>query len=109
MPIVESEFALLRDPRLAAELAEQATASNPVWLWSTDGTCLLWANGVGAAIFGAKTRRFAATDPVAPQIVRLAATLPSGGAPRLERLRGFGGSVGRLVICACARVALAEG
>ena len=49
MPIVESELALLRHPRLAA----LATSAWPAWLWSADGSRILWANAVGAAIFGA--------------------------------------------------------
>ena len=62
MPIVESELALLRHPRLAA----LATSAWPAWLWSADGSRMLWANAVGAAIFGAQTRaplRNAASTP----------------------------------------------
>ncbi len=55
MPIVDSELAPLRDPRLAA----LATSAWPVWLWNADGSRVLWANAVGAAIFGAASvRRF---------------------------------------------------
>ena len=46
--------------------------------------------------------------PAAAQIVRLAGTLPQGGAPRLERLRGFGASFGGTLICLCSRIALAD-
>jgi signal transduction histidine kinase/PAS domain-containing protein len=115
MPIVESEFASSRDPRLATQLADRATSAAPAWLWSTDGSRILWANAVGAAIFGAANanecaaRRFDARHPVAAEIVRLAATLPSTGQARLERLRGFGASFGRTLTCVCSRFALANG
>ena len=115
MPTVASEFDLSRDPRLAAQLADYATSASPVWLWSTDGSRILWANAVGAAIFGAAnvsecaTRRFDAKHPAAAAIRRLAPTLPSTGQPRLERLRGFGASVGRALTCVCSRIVLPEG
>jgi PAS domain S-box-containing protein len=110
MPFVESEFALSADPRFAAPLADHATSARPAWLWSTDGSRLLWANAVGAAIFGAKNtsecaaRRFEAKHPAARQIIRLAATLPSAGQPRLERLRSFGAAFGRPLTCICSRL-----
>ena len=44
----------------------------------------------------------------AAQIARLAGTLPQGGAPRLERLRGFGAGFGGTLICLCSRIALAD-
>jgi PAS domain S-box-containing protein len=111
MSMVEREFALLRHPRLAA----LATSAWPAWLWSADGSRLLWANAVGAAIFGAATtaereaRRFAASDAAAAQIIRLAATLPSGSRQRLERLRSFGAGFGRALTCACSLMVLADG
>jgi signal transduction histidine kinase len=111
MPSVESELGLLRDPRLAA----LAASAWPAWLWSADASRMLWANAVGAALFGAATtsacaqRRFDVNNPAAAQIVRLAATLPSVGPPRLERLRGFGTGFGRALTCACSRIALADG
>jgi PAS domain S-box-containing protein len=40
------------------------------------------------------------------QIARIAATLPQGAGPRLERLRGFGAGLGRALMCACSRVVL---
>ena len=99
MSIVKRELALLRHPQLAA----LATSSRPAWLWSIDGSEMLWANAVGAAIFGS------ATAVAAAQIVRLAATLPAAGQERLERLRGFGASFGRTLTCACSRVVLDDG
>jgi len=115
MPTVASEFDLSRDPRLAGQLADYATSASPVWLWSTDGSRILWANAVGAGIFGAAnvsecaTRRFDAKHPAAAAIRRLAPTLPSSGQPRLERLRGFGASFGRALTCVCSRIVLPEG
>jgi signal transduction histidine kinase len=111
MSTVGSERAVLRHPRLAS----LATAEGPAWLWSADGSRILWANAVGAAIFGADTssacasRRFSVAEPAAAQVLRLAATLPSAGQERLERLRGFGGSLGRTLTCTCSRVVADDG
>jgi signal transduction histidine kinase/PAS domain-containing protein len=111
MTFVESELALLRDPRLAAS----ATSPWPAWLWSADASRMLWANAAGAALFGAADtrdcvqRRFDSNNPAAAQIVRLAATLPSAGPPRLERLRGFGLGFGRALTCACSRLVVTDG
>jgi hypothetical protein len=109
MPIVESELAPRSDPRFAARLAEAVTSRWPVWLWSSDGSRILWANAVGTAIFGATPRRFDSESAVGAQIIRLAATLPSAGPSRLERLRGFGAGFGRALTCACSRVVNADG
>jgi signal transduction histidine kinase len=115
MPMVELEFPALRDPRLSAQLAESATGPSPAWLWSADGSRILWANAAGAAIFGAAdsgacgSRRFAVSEPAAAQIMRLAQTLPPAGQTRLERLRGFGAGFGRALTCACSRTALGDG
>ena len=106
----EFQSAWLNDPRLAAHALSPA----PVWLWSADASRILWANPTAAAIFDAASPGAAASlqfDPQhvsAAQIVRLAGTLPHGGAPRLERLRGFGASFGGTLICLCSRIALAE-
>jgi signal transduction histidine kinase/PAS domain-containing protein len=108
MTFVESELALLRDPRLAA----LASSAWPAWVWAADGSRMLWANAVGAALFGAADvrdcaqRRFDGKNPTAAQIIRLAATLPSSGPLRLERLRGFGASFGRALTCACSRLVI---
>jgi PAS domain S-box-containing protein len=111
MAVVESELGLSLHPRLAA----LATSPWPAWLWSADASRILWANAAGAAVFGAATvseageRRFAASQPAAAQIQRLAATLPSSGSPRLERLRQFGAGFGRALTCACSRIILPDG
>src|SRR6516165_10315942 len=115
MPLVESVLAPLRDSQLAANLSAQATSPSPAWLWSTDGSRIIWANAVGAAVFGAaeagecQKRRFSASDTAAAQIVRLAATLPTSGQPRLERLRGFGADFARALTTICSRVTLTDG
>jgi PAS domain S-box-containing protein len=111
MPIVERDLALLRHPRLAA----LATSAWPAWLWSVDGSRLLWANAVGAAIFGgvgstaSTQRRFDVGDAFTAQIIRLAAMLPSGAHERFERLRGLGAGFGRALTCACSRIVLDDG
>jgi len=106
----EFQFTCLSDPRLAAH----ALSPTPVWLWSSDATRVLWANPAAAAIFDCSSPgafsalRFEPDHPAAAQIARLAGTLPHGGAPRLERLRGFGASFGGTLICLCSRIALAD-
>ncbi|MGI8524813.1 MAG: PAS domain-containing sensor histidine kinase [Pseudolabrys sp.] len=100
----------LGDPRLAAHALSPA----PAWLWSSDATRLLWANSGGATILRADTPaalealRFEPNQSPASQIARLAATLPAGATPRLERLRGFGGRLGGPLTCLCSRIALAD-
>jgi PAS domain S-box-containing protein len=104
----ENQIAWLSDPRLAAH----ALSPSPAWLWSADAKRLLWANPTAAAIFKASSPgtvtnlRFEPGDPSATQIARLAGTLPHGGAPRLERLRGFGASLGGALVCLCSRITL---
>src|SRR4051794_33814706 len=98
----------LSDTRLAAH----ALSPSPVWLWAADGARVLWANPTAAAIFDAASPQALANQPFEPQhisaaqIVRLAGTLPQGGAPRLERLRGFGAAFGGTLICLCSRITL---
>jgi PAS domain S-box-containing protein len=104
------QLAILRDPQLAAH----ALAPAPVWLWSPDADRILWANPAGAAIFDAASPReiallrFDARHSASVQVFRLSGTLPHGGAPRLERLRGFGASIGATLVCLCSRIALAD-
>jgi PAS domain S-box-containing protein len=104
----EFQFAWLSDARLAA----YALSPSPVWLWSADATRVLWANPTAAAIFETASPKaitalqFDPQHASAAQILRLAGTLPAGGTPRLERLRGFGASVGGTLLCHCARFTL---
>jgi PAS domain S-box-containing protein len=108
-----AEFQLrgVGDPRLAVH----ATSALPAWLWSTDGTRILWANPVGARLFGAANaavlagKTFGPADQQRRQIAQLAGRLPPNGAFRLERLRGFGAALGTLVTCGCARLDFADG
>jgi PAS domain S-box-containing protein len=99
------------DPRLAV----YATSALPVWLWSIDGTRILWANPVGASLFGAANgailgkKTFGPADSHRRQVAQLARRLPATGAIRLERLRGFGASLGALITCGCARLEFADG
>src|SRR5436309_3376656 len=101
----------LEDPRLAVH----ATSPLPAWLWSIDGTRVLWANPVGARVLGAQNNArlvqkiFGPADPHRRQVTQLAHRLPPSGVIRLERLRGFGATLGTLVACGCARLALADG
>jgi PAS domain S-box-containing protein len=108
-----AEFQLrgVSDPRLAVH----ATSANPAWLWSIDGTRILWANPVGASLFDAAdgaalaSKVFGPADLHRRQVARLAGRLPSNGAIRLERLRGFGAVHGALATCGCARLDFADG
>ena len=108
-----AEFQLrgISDPRLAVH----ATSATPAWLWSVDGTRILWANPVGARLLNAAhgaalaKKIFGPADLHRRQVARLAGRLPSNGAIRLERLRGFGAALGALVTCGCARLDFADG
>src|SRR5476651_1633315 len=100
----------LSDPRLAAH----ALSPTPVWLWSVDATQILWGNPNAGAIFEAASPaalaelRFDSNHVSAAQIARLAGTLPQGGAPRLQRLRGFGARFGGTLTCLCSRITLTD-
>jgi PAS domain S-box-containing protein len=108
-----AEFQLqgVGDPRLAVH----ATSALPAWLWSVDATRILWANPVGAQLFGAANgtalaqKRFGPANAHRRQVAQLAGRLPLNGAVRLERLRGFGSTLGMLVTCGCARLEFADG
>ncbi len=98
-----------------ARLAAHATSALPAWLWSSDGTRVLWANPVGARLFGAANaadltnKRFGPADPHRRQVAQLAGRLSPAGAVRLERLRGFGAKLGTLMTCGCARLDFPDG
>ncbi len=106
-----SDLSPMRDPRLAPH----ATGTTPVWLWSADASRVLWANPAGAAIFNAGSPAAIAGSTIDPkssaalQIARIAGSLAPGAAPRLERLRGFGGRLGEALLCACSRITLGDG
>ena len=105
-----SLLVFLGDPRLAP----YATGDIPAWLWSADATRILWGNAAAAAIFNAESSAALTGHTIDPkgsaalQIARLAGTLPHGAAPRLERLRGFGGRIGGALLCGCSRIVLAD-
>ncbi|HUN94873.1 MAG TPA: PAS domain-containing protein [Bradyrhizobium sp.] len=96
-------------------LAIYATSRLPAWLWSVDGTRVLWANPVGARLFGmpdstALSRKsFGPADLHRRQVAQLANRLPPSGALRLQRLRGFGAPLGSLVACGCTRLSFCDG
>lgn len=111
--MTSSDFQLrgVADPRLSVH----ATSPLPAWLWSLDGSRVLWANAVGAKFFGAANaaalaqKTFGPADNHRRQVSRLARQLAANGAVRLERLRGFGAALGTLMTCACARLSFADG
>jgi PAS domain S-box-containing protein len=108
-----AEFQLrgVGDPRLAVH----ATSRLPAWLWSIDGTRIWWANPIGAALFDARNsavlakKTFGPANPHRRQVIQLAGRLLPTGAIRLERLRGFGASLGSLMTCACSRLDFSDG
>ena len=105
----EFQFGWLSDPRLAAH----ALSPMPAWLWSADAPHPLGQSDRRrdfrrAVSAGRRGHRFDPHHPAAVQIARLAGTLPPGGAPRLERLRGFGAALGGALICLCSRITLAD-
>ncbi len=99
----------LRDPRLSLH----ATSAMPVWLWSADGSKVLWANPTAAAILGAASPAEAAglrvDETIAIQVANLAMTMPAGAPARLARLRGLAVGFGRALTCLCSRLQFAEG
>ncbi|MDN5001009.1 PAS domain S-box protein [Bradyrhizobium sp. GCM10027634] len=111
--MTSSDFQLrgVGDPRLSVH----ATSSLPAWLWSLDGSRVLWANAIGARFFGADNaaaladKTFGPADPHRRQVAQLGRQLSANGAIRLERLRGFGARLGTLMTCACARLVFADG
>src|SRR5271169_3263639 len=108
-----AEFQLrgIGDPRLAVH----ATSPFSAWLWSIDGTRVLWSNPVGARVFGAANgpnlakKNFGPADSHRRQVAQLAHRLPPTGAIRLERLRGFGAALGTPITCGCARLDFSDG
>ena len=86
----------------------------PAWLWSADGTRILWANPAGVDAFRVQDEAalaekiFRPADPHRRQIAQLASRLNPNGAVRMERLRGFGAAAGMLATCACSRIFLRD-
>ncbi|MHC1948928.1 PAS domain-containing protein [Bradyrhizobium sp. UFLA06-06] len=111
MSDAEFQIQALGDVRLA----NHATGALPAWLWAADGARILWANPIGAQVFGAANgaelakRSFGPAEPHRRQIARLGHGLNANGAVRLERLRGFGAAPGMLATCGCTRIDLPDG
>jgi len=111
MSISEFQLRGIADPRLALH----ATSPLPAWLFSIDGSRVLWANPPAARAFGASNavtlaeRTFGPADLHRREVLQLARRLPPNGTPRLERLRGFGAALGGLVTCGCARMDFSDG
>jgi PAS domain S-box-containing protein len=109
----DAEFQLREagDSRLTA----YATSPLPAWLWTADGKRILWANAAGVRMFGAADaatlaeKTFGPADRHRRQIARLAGRLPASGAIRLERLQGFGATLGGLATCGCQRFDFPDG
>ena len=82
----EFELQGVGDPRLAVH----ATSALPAWLWSIDGSRVLWANPLGARLFGAANstalakKNFGPADSHRRLIAQLATRLAPTGAVRLE-------------------------
>lgn len=109
MPTGDSRFQLSADPRLAPYVA----ASQAAWLWSPDGSRILWCNAPGMTALGIGDARdvgrpLSPADPHGRQIVQLARRLPLN-TTRLERLRGFGARLAQLATCACTLLELQDG
>lgn len=106
MPMGDQGFLrmMVADPRLA----QFAIGVRPVWLWSTDGSRILWCNAAAADVLGLDATSVA--KPLSPanmhrrQVAQLAGRLSLKGATRLDRLRGFGAALGQLMTCACTRI-----
>ena len=110
MNFAEFQLQALGDPRLAVF----AASALPAWLWSTDGTRILWANPVGADCSAQPTapnfpKEFSGRPIASAAGGAARRTAPASGAMRLERLRGFGAALGMLVTCGCARFDFADG
>jgi PAS domain S-box-containing protein len=103
------------DPLWDTRLTPYFVSASPAWLFELDPIRLVWTNAAGAMLLGAlspselATRPIAATHLMARHVARLAGNLPRSQAPRLERLRGIAGGLGRVVVCACQRILLDAG
>jgi len=83
------------DPRLAVH----ATSSLPAWLWSIDGTRVLWANPVAADRSTRATARISwralrSGQSAPPQVIQLANRLPLGRHGAAGAAARFGAALG---------------
>lgn len=95
-------------------LAELAGDARAAWVWSADGSRILWANAAGAAFFsvrgigGFSRLSGLARSPARPHIARIAT---SGDTERMsiDRLRFYRGLRVLLLTCQCQRLVLPDG
>jgi PAS domain S-box-containing protein len=112
MPMGDDGF--LRKPVNDPRLAPYATSAQPAWLWSTDGSRILWCNPAGAAVLGISDLRrlekpLSPTNPHRREVAQLGRRLGAQTAPRLERMRSFASRLGQLVTCNCSQLITADG
>lgn len=95
-------------------LTELIDDTRAAWLWSADGSRILWANAAGAQFFAVRdVAGFArlsglSKSPARPHIARIAT---SGSTDRMtiDRLRFYRGLRVMLLTCQCQRLQLADG
>ena len=111
MPMGDGGFQAM--PMTDHRLAPYAASAQPAWLWSADGSRILWCNPAGAALLGIDPRQFEKplnpTNPHRREVARLARRIGSSTAQRLERLRGFGARLGQLTTCTCSLLTTMDG
>ncbi|WP_417666490.1 PAS domain S-box protein [Roseibium sp.] len=98
----------------AAELDGLCSDPHAAWVWSADGTRVLWANAAGAAFFS--VRHWDGLDrldglhrsPARPHIARIATEGP-GDRTTIDRLRFYRGLRVMLLTCQCRRITLPGG
>ena len=84
------------------------------WVWSADGTHVLWANAAGAAFLSAHTLpdlfnlNGMSRSPARPHIARIASSSPLGKTT-IDRLRFYKGLRVILLTCQCSRITLPDG
>ena len=95
-------------------LADLAGDKRAAWVWSADGSRILWANAAGAAFFSVRDvaglfrLSGLARSPARPHIARIAT---SGDTERMsiDRLRFYRGLRVLLLTCQCQRLELPDG
>lgn len=97
-----------------SELVDLCTNAAPAWVWSADGSHILWANAAGAEFFSAKSLEDLEgkdgffRSPARPFIERIA-TSGSSERATIERLRFYRGLRVLLLTCQCRRISLSDG
>lgn len=95
-------------------LADLAGDRRAAWVWSADGSRILWANAAGAAFFsvrevtGLARLDGLARSPARPHIARIATSGPLDK-PSIDRLRFYRGLRVLLLTCQCQRLQLDDG